>query len=145
MSNSHALLKENRQEILDVLNRYSIGYDSNDMALLGAAFNENAITGGRVMGTDVSWGEWQGRDLIVKELAAIRNSQEDRRRHVITSAIFEDISEHAATVRVYLALFSYVSPTKPKLVTTGDYIMKVSDKEGSWKMDLLKEVLDSPF
>jgi hypothetical protein len=137
--------QEARLEILHLIYQYSWGYDSNDMSLLGSVFSEQASTGGVVQGTDIGWGSWVGRDNIVKELSAIRNSQSDRRRHVITSTLFEALSEQHATVRVYLSLFAYSDEEKPHLVTTGNYIMKASIHDGVWLMDALDEVLESPF
>ncbi|MNC50211.1 hypothetical protein D3C75_994380 [compost metagenome] len=137
--------QDTRLEILHLIYQYSWGYDSNDMALLGSVFSEQANTGGVVQGTDIGWGSWVGRDNIVKELSAIRDSQSDRRRHVITSTLFEELSERHATVRVYLSLFAYGDGEKPHLITTGNYIMKASIHDGVWLMDLLDEVLESPF
>ena len=137
--------KGTRQQILALLYEYSWGYDSNDMALLGSTFSENGRTGGVVANTSIGWGIWEGRDKIVSELSAIRCSQPDRRRHVLTSPIFESIGEEHATVRVYLSLFSYGNGAAPHLVTTGEYVMKASKKADVWLMDSLEEVLESAF
>lgn len=137
--------QESRQQVLDLIYKYSWGYDSNNMELLGSTFSEDATTGGVVADTEIGWGPWTGRDKIVAELSAIRNSQSDRRRHVITSAIFEVFSETRATVRVYLSLFAYGDGKSPHLVTTGEYTMKASKTNDIWLMDLLEEVLESPF
>jgi hypothetical protein len=134
-----------RQQIVALLYEYSWGYDSNDMTLLGSTFRHDGMTGGVVANTSIGWGPWHGRDEIVSELAAIRNSQPDRRRHVLTSPIFEELGEAHATVRVYLSLFSYGNGAAPHLVTTGEYVMKASKQEGAWLMDSLEEVLESAF
>ncbi|MDM0071533.1 nuclear transport factor 2 family protein [Variovorax sp. J31P207] len=137
--------KGTRQQILALLYEYSWGYDSNDMPLMGGTFKEGGRTGGVVANSTIGWGPWQGRDEIVSQLSAIRCSQPDRRRHVLTSPIFEELSESHAVVRVYLSLFSYGNGAAPHLVTTGEYVMKASKQDGVWLMDLLEEVLESAF
>jgi hypothetical protein len=137
--------KGTRQQILALLYEYSWGYDANDMALLGSVFSESGRTGGVVANTTIGWGPWHGRDLIVSELSAIRCSQPDRRRHVLTSPIFEEIGETYAIVSVYLSLFSYGNGAEPHLVTTGAYVMKASRHNGIWLIDVLEEVLESAF
>jgi len=134
-----------RQQILALLYKYSWGCDTNDMALLGSVFSENGRTGGVVANTTIGWGPWHSRDQIVSELSAIRCSQPDRRRHVLTSPIFEEMSETHAIVRVHLSLFSYGNGAEPHLVTTGEYVMKASKHNGIWLMDVLEEVLESAF
>jgi hypothetical protein len=134
-----------RQEVLALLYKYSWGYDSNDMALLGSVFSENGSTGGVVADTSIGWGPWQGRQKIVDELSAIRCSQRDRRRHVITSPVFESVTDRQASLKVYLSLFSYGDGQPPHLVTTGEYVMKASSHDGVWLIDSLNEVLESPF
>ncbi|NBA97581.1 nuclear transport factor 2 family protein [Pseudomonas sp. R5(2019)] len=132
-------------EILHLLHQYSWGYDIHDMALLGSVFSDHARTGGVVANTDIGWGPWVGRDNIVNELSAIRCSQSDRRRHVITSSLFEALSQQQATVRVYLSLFSFGDGQPPHLVTTGEYVMEASRHDGRWLIDVLEEVLESAF
>jgi hypothetical protein len=134
-----------RQEILALVYQYSFAYDSNDMELLGSVFREDGSTGGVVADSDIGWGPWKGRANIVAELSQIRCSQADRRRHVITSPVFEELTANTATVKVYLSLFSYGDGKEPHLVTIGEYTMKASQRDGIWLMDSLDEILASPF
>lgn len=141
----HSTDSSTQLEILHLIYQYSWGYDSNDMALLGSVFSEQARTGGAVADSDIGWGPWVGRQNLVNELSAIRCSQADRRRHVITSSVFEALSEQQATVRVYLSLFSFGDGHPPHLVTTGEYVMQASRHDGRWLIDLLEEALASAF
>lgn len=134
-----------RLQVLQLLSEYSWGYDSNDMQLLGGVFSEQARTGGVVANTDIGWGPWVGKDNIVRELSKIRCSQTDKRRHVINSVYFESVSPHSATLNVYLALFSSADKQPPHLITTGQYTLIASMSEGRWFIDVLDEVLESPF
>lgn len=134
-----------KAEILQRLYEYSWGYDSNNMELLGSVFSEQAQTGGVIAHRNIGWGPWYGRDKIVEELSIIRNSQNDQRRHVITSTYFEELTVETAIVYVYLSLFTRDENTKPHLITTGTYIMKCKKYESIWLIDLLEEVLEAPF
>lgn len=138
-------LPEVRMQVLQLLSQYSWGYDSNDMSLLGSVFSEQARTGGVVANTGIGWGPWIGKNNIVHELSNIRCSQSDRRRHVITSALFESVSVNSVTLKVYLSLFSSGDGKGPHLVTTGEYTLCASTHEGRWLIDVLEEVLESPF
>ncbi|PRX92069.1 nuclear transport factor 2 family protein [Paraburkholderia sp. BL25I1N1] len=142
---SNVAFTDSKQAVLALLYQYSWAYDTNDMALLGSVFSNSGSTGGVVAGTSIGWGQWRGRRQIVDELAAIRCSQPDRRRHVITSPVFEFVDRERARLRVYLSLFSYANGKPPHLVTTGEYVMKASVHDGGWLIDSLNEVLASPF
>lgn len=134
-----------QREILQRLHQYCWGYDNNEMALLGSVFNEHASSGGIVADSDVSWGPWQGRAAIVEALTAIRESQPDRRRHVIDSCVFDRLDQDRASVRVYVNIFAYANGKPPHLVTVGEYSLDASNGPGGWFIDRLDEVLDSAF
>lgn len=134
-----------RYEILQRLHEYCWGYDSNDMALLGSVFSEQASSGGIVADSELSWGPWQGKAAIVEALTAIRESQPDRRRHVIDSCVFERITPSTARARVYVNIFSYANGKAPHLVTVGEYSLDASNSGNGWRLERLDEVLDSAF
>lgn len=134
-----------RYEILQRLHEYCWGYDSNDMALLGSVFSEQASSGGKVVGTDLCWGPWQGKHVIVDALSAIRESQPDRRRHVIESCVFDQLTPSVANARVYVSIFSYANGKAPHLVTVGEYSLTASNGSTGWRLERLDEVLDSAF
>lgn len=137
--------KENRLEVLNVLHQYAWSFDSNDMTTMASLFSEQAMTAGTVTGTDISWGPWNGVANIVSNLGAIRKSQSDKRRHMLTTPIFLSLSGSEATVKLYLALFATAPGGEPALVTTGEYSANLSKVSGLWKIDSLEAVLDSAF
>lgn len=134
-----------RYEILQRLHEYCWGYDSNDMALLGSVFTERASSGGIVADTDLSWGTWHGKAAIVEALSAIRDSQPDRRRHVIDTCVFEELDASQASARVYVNIFSYANGRPPHLVTVGEYSLRALHGNDGWRLERLDEVLDSAF
>lgn len=134
-----------RQEILHRLNEYCWGYDSNDMELLGSVLTDGAKSGGVVANSSISWGPWLGKPTVVQALSEIRNSQPDRRRHVVDTYIFDELSEHTATARVYVTIFSYGNGQLPHLVATGEYSLDAVKTPEGWLFKRLEEVLDCPF
>ncbi len=134
-----------RHQILQRLHEYCWGYDSNDMPLLGSVFTEDASSGGFVAGAEVAWGPWSGKASIVEALSAIRNSQPDRRRHVVDSYLFDERDEQRAEVRLYVSIFSYANGQPPHLVTTGEYSFTAVNSGDRWRLSRLDEVLDSAF
>lgn len=133
------------QAVLNVLHQYAWAFDSNDMALLGAVFSEGATTSGVVTGTALGWGPWTGRDEIVKNLGAIRQAQQDQRRHQITTPLFVSLTESVAVVKIYLSLFSIDASKQPRLMTTGEYLARLSISEGQWRIDSLEAALDGAY
>lgn len=134
-----------RQEILQRLNEYCWGYDSNDMELMGSVFTENAQSGGVVGNSELSWGPWVGKSTIVDALSEIRNSQPDRRRHVVETYTFKELNENTAQALVYVSIFSYGNGKAPHLVTTGEYSLDAIKTNDGWLFERLEEVLDSAF
>jgi len=136
---------EREQEILNVLHCYAWSYDSNDMKQLASVFAEDGMTVGTVADSNSGWGPWSGASEIASKLGEIRNSQSDRRRHQLTTPLFLKLSEDAATVKVYLSLFSTAAGGKPRLVTTGHYVAALSRSSGGWKIKRLEAQLDGKF
>ncbi|NBA97582.1 nuclear transport factor 2 family protein [Pseudomonas sp. R5(2019)] len=135
----------NGQAVLNVLHQYAWAFDANDMALLASVFSEGARTGGVVAGTALGWGPWEGRDEIVSSLGAIRQNQQDLRRHQITTPVFVTLTENNAVVKAYLSLFSTDASKQPRLLTTGEYVAKLSNVDGQWRIDTLDAVLDGAY
>ncbi|MDM0071535.1 nuclear transport factor 2 family protein [Variovorax sp. J31P207] len=140
-----APIAEPMQEIIDLLNQYAWSFDSNDMARLGRLFCEGAVTEGRVDGTDVRWGPWQGPEEIAAELGEARRLHSHWRRHQMTTPLFVDLQADRATVKTYLSLFSCEGGQTPVIEVTGEYQAEVSKVADAWKISALRVVLDSAF
>ncbi|NWA28648.1 nuclear transport factor 2 family protein [Pseudomonas gingeri] len=133
------------QSVLDVFHQYAWGYDSNDLESMGAAFAEDGVTGGVVTNSTSSWGPWKGRSEIVAGLQAIHDSQNDQRRHQITTPMFLSLSSEEAVLKAYLSCFATPPGGQPALVTTGEYLAQLSCKNSRWQIDRLDVVLDGDF
>jgi hypothetical protein len=136
---------ETMQEVIDLLNHYAWSFDADRMDQLEQLFSHDAITGGNVAGSDVTWGPWQGPELIGQKLGEVRKSHPHWRRHQLTTPYFSKVSATQATVQVYLSLFSCVDGKTPEVEVTGEYRAGVSKGDGLWKIDSLQTVLDSTF
>ncbi|WP_175650255.1 nuclear transport factor 2 family protein [Pseudomonas sp. Marseille-P9899] len=134
-----------RQEILQRLYQYCWAYDTNDMTLLASVFTELASSGGIVADSELGWGPWHGKAAIVAALSDIRESQPDRRRHVVDTCVFDALSTTRASARLYVSIFSYANGKPPHLVTTGEYRLRAVNGSDGWRLDGLDEVLDSAF
>lgn len=133
------------QAVLDVFHRYAWGYDSNDMESMGAAFAEDGVTSGVITNSTSGWGPWKGRSEIIAGLQAIHDSQNDQRRHQITTPIFVSLSSEEAVLKAYLSCFATPPGGQPSLVTTGEYLAYLSCKNSVWQIDRLDVVLDGDF
>lgn len=133
-----------RQMIEEALSKYTWGYDENDFAMLADSFTENATSGGKVSGTDVTWGPMKGRDEIASVLQGIRQGQSDQRRHCVSNFLYLSQTDSTATFRCYLNLIA-AEDGKPKLITGGWYEIDAVKEGETWRMSRLDGVLDAPF
>src|SRR5579863_7444391 len=114
---------EDRWLISDALSKYAWGYDERDFDLLGDAFTEDAIAGGKVADTDIGWGPMQGRKQIVDVLSSIRARQTDQRRHTVSTLLFDELTDTMARVRCFLCLVA-AEKGVPRIVSGGWYRCK---------------------
>jgi hypothetical protein len=143
----NAELQDSRaaQSVLNAIHRYAWGYDENDAALLASAFAEDAVTAGTVADSGVGWGPWKGRDTIVRGLQAIREQQDDRRIHQMSTPVFLSLTADHAVVNLYLCVLGWPTGSAPRLVTTGSYTATLSKIDGDWKLVELIAELDGGF
>lgn len=134
-----------RQSIIDTLVKYAWGFDENDFTLLASVLADNATSGGKVAGTDISWGPMRGRKEIVDGLQGMRNSQTDRRRHCLGNFHFISQTGASAAVRCYMTLLS-AADGKVAPVTMGIFEADlVRGADESWLVKRLDISLDAPF
>jgi ketosteroid isomerase-like protein len=130
--------------ISDALAKYSWGYDEGDFELLGDAFTEDAVAGGKVANTDMGWGPMKGRAEIVRVLSEIRKTQTDQRRHTVSTILFDALTDTTATVRCLLVLLA-TEKNVGRLVSGGWYRAKFIKQGDTWRMKEQEALLDSPF
>jgi hypothetical protein len=133
------------QAVLNVVHGYAWGYDTHDMGLLASVFDEDAITGGVINGTASGWGPWKGQRAILEGLGEIRRTQADRRHHQLTTPVFFSLTDEDAVLQVYLSIVSTPEGEKPRLITTGHYLVTLHRSFGKWKIRKLDAELDGAF
>ncbi|MDR7303977.1 nuclear transport factor 2 family protein [Haloactinomyces albus] len=131
-----------RTEIENTLNRYALGYDDGDLAMVKDTFTPEAVLSLRVAGGDLI-GPFEGRDAILTMMRDAAHSQNDQRRHV-TSNIIIDADDDRATSMSYLTIFSAQNGTLTAL-STGKYEDELVRTEGGWKLSKRHIALDLPY
>jgi ketosteroid isomerase-like protein len=141
MTNTFAVTGK-AQAVLNVIHHYVWKLDANEMDGLASLLCEDATTRGVSRRTDVSWGEWRGREEIARQLRQIRGAQTGRRRHQLTTPVFFDLSDSNAVVQVYLSILSTLPGKKPELVTTGQYRFSLRRSPEEWQIAAIEAEFD---
>ncbi|CAA9553791.1 MAG: hypothetical protein AVDCRST_MAG33-1111 [uncultured Thermomicrobiales bacterium] len=133
-----------RGDIENVLNRYSIAYDDNDMAEMADTFAEKAVMTLRIGGGDLI-GPFEGKDAVMKLMTDSLASQTDQRRHVTTNFVLRSEDGSTAVVNSYLTLIS-VEGGKATLLSTAKYEDElVKEGDGAWRFTKRHVELDLPY
>ncbi|MGY1774152.1 nuclear transport factor 2 family protein [Blastococcus sp. SYSU D00813] len=133
-----------RGEIENVLNRYSIAYDQNDMTEMADTFADSAVLTMRIGGGDLI-GPFEGKEAVMKLMTDSLASQTDQRRHVTTNMAIRKETDDAATVDSYLTLIS-VENGKATLLSTALYQDElVKEADGAWRFTKRHIELDLPY
>jgi uncharacterized protein (TIGR02246 family) len=133
-----------RGDIENVLNRYSIAYDQNDMTEMADTFADGAVLTMRIGGGDLI-GPFEGKEAVMKLMTDSLASQTDQRRHVTTNMAVRKETDDAATVDSYLTLIS-VEGGKATLLSTALYQDElVKEADGAWRFTKRHIELDLPY
>ena len=133
-----------RGAIENVLNRYSIAYDDNDMTEMADTFTEDAVMTLRIGDGDLI-GPFEGKDAIMKLMVDSLASQADQRRHVTTNMVVRSEDGTTATVSSYLTLISVENGTARVLSTARyDYELRRGD-DGAWRFTKRHVQLALPY
>jgi uncharacterized protein len=132
-----------RGAIEDVLNRYAIAYDENDMSTMEDCFTQDAVMSLRVQDGDLV-GPFEGRDAIVKLMRDSLASQTDQRRHIVTNAVIRAAGATAVSVESYLTLIS-VEGKALTVLSTARYEDQLVREGGEWRFSKRHVQLDLPY
>ena len=133
-----------RGDIENVLNRYSIAYDQNDMTEMADTFADSAVLTMRIGGGDLI-GPFEGKEAVMKLMTDSLASQTDQSRHVTTNMALRKETADAATVDSYLTLIS-VEGGKATLLSTALYQDElVKEADGAWRFTKRHIELDLPY
>lgn len=133
-----------RGAIENVLYRYTLAYDDNDMAEMAETFADDAVMTMRIAGGDLI-GPFDGKDAIMKLMKDSLASQDDQRRHVTTNMVLRKETEDTATVSSYLTLIA-VKDGKANLLSTARYDDELRrEADGAWRFTNRHIELDLPY
>jgi hypothetical protein len=133
-----------RGDLENVLNRYSIAYDQNDMTEMADTFADSAVLTMRIQGGDLI-GPFEGKEAVMKLMTDSLASQTDQRRHVTTNVVVRTETDTTASVESYLTLIS-IEGGKAGLLSTALYQDElVKEADGAWRFTKRHIELDLPY
>lgn len=132
-----------RAEIENLLNRYSLAYDRNDMTSMAGTFTDDAVMSLRIGDGDLI-GPFDGKEAIMKLMTDSLASQNDQRRHLVSNLVIDKETDDAATVVSYLTLIS-IADGKANLLSTAVYEDELTRDGGEWRFTKRHIQLDLPY
>ena len=133
-----------RGAIENVLNRYSIAYDDNDMAEMADTFTDDAVLTMRIADGDLI-GPFEGKEAVMKLMTDSLASQSDQRRHVTTNMVVRKETDDSAVVSSYLTLVQ-VKDGAAKVLSTARYDDELRrEGDGAWRFTKRHIQLDLPY
>ena len=133
-----------RGAIANVLNRYSIAYDDNDMAEMADTFTDDAVLTMRIADGDLI-GPFEGKEAVMKLMTDSLASQNDQRRHVTTNMVVRKETDDSAVVSSYLTLVQ-VKDGAAKVLSTARYDDELRrEGDGAWRFTKRHIQLDLPY
>ena len=133
-----------RGAIENVLNRYSIAYDDNDMAEMADTFADDAVLTMRIADGDLI-GPFEGKEAVMKLMTDSLASQNDQRRHVTTNMVVRKETDDSAVVSSYLTLIQ-VKDGAAKVLSTARYDDELRrEGDGAWRFTKRHIQLDLPY
>jgi len=131
------------EQIKAALQQYAWGYDHADFDLLADAFCADAVSGGKITGTDISWGPMRGRDEIVAGMRAMRAGQAQI-RHCLSNMMPGELGQNSADLLCYLTLL-HTREGKTGLASSGTIAVEARKYAGRWRLARLDVTLDAAF
>ena len=132
-----------RGAIENVLNRYSIAYDDNDMAEMADTFTDDAVLTMRIADGDLI-GPFEGKEAVMKLMTDSLASQSDQRRHVTTNMVVRKETDDSALVSSYLTLVQ-VKDGAAKVLSTARYDDELRREGDAWRFTKRHIQLDLPY
>jgi hypothetical protein len=130
-----------RNDIENLLNSYSLAYDSNDMELMEDCFTADAVFSMKIVDNDPM--SFETRDVIMKLMRDSLASQTDQRRHANSNLIVR--SEGGVTKTTNYLGLSAVENGEIKLLSSGVYSNEIVEDEGKLRIRKMHLDLDRPY
>ena len=130
-----------RNDIENVLNSYSLAYDSNDIVLMADCFTADAVFSMKIADNEPM--SFATRDVIMKLMTDSLASQTDQRRHANTNLIVRTEGDTIRTTN-YLNLTA-VENGEIKLLSSGVYSNEIVEDDGKLRIRKMHLSLDRPY
>lgn len=131
----------NRNDIENLLNNYSLAYDSNDMVTMADCFTADAVFSMKIADNDPM--SFESRDVIMKLMTDSLETQTDQRRHGNSNLIVATDGDVVRTTS-YLNLTA-VENGEITLLTSGVYRNEIVEDDGKLRVRKMHLDLDRPY
>lgn len=131
----------NRDDIENLLNSYSLAYDSNDMVTMADCFTADAVFSMKIGDNDPM--SFESRDVIMKLMTDSLATQTDQRRHGNSNLILRTEGDVVHTTS-YLNLTA-VENGEIALLTSGVYTNEIVEDDGKLRVRKMHLDLDRPY
>lgn len=131
-----------RASIENLLNTYSLAYDTPDLEALESVFTEDASFSLIIAGGDRI--AFEPRDAIMKLMRDSLASQTDQRRHNNSNLIVEDEVDGVTRTRHYLTLLA-TENGEIALLSAGMYSAEIVEQDGALRFKSLHLDLDKAY
>jgi SnoaL-like domain len=129
---------------VETIHRFAFCYDEQDEPGLTDCFCAEAVLRATTAGTE-DYGTYEGRDAVVAWLTAYWDRTRDQRRHIVTSAMVDELAEASARVTTMLLVTAAQDGTfRP--VTAGVYSAVLhKESDGVWRIRRFDLGFDASF
>lgn len=131
-----------RESIENLINLYSLGYDTADMDAIAACFTADAVFRMTLPGNDPL--SFEGRDSIMALMQQSAESQTDQRRHVNSNLIVHGTEDSVTRTTHYLTLLA-TENGEIRVLTAGVYRLEIVEDGGDLRLQTLALELDRPY
>ncbi|MFW0795862.1 nuclear transport factor 2 family protein [Gordonia sp. CPCC 205515] len=130
-----------REAIENLINRYSLGYDTADMDGIAACFADDAVFRMTLPGNDPI--SFEGKDAIMALMKQSAETQTDQRRHVNSNLIVHGTDNGVTTTTHYLTLLA-TENGEIRLLSAGVYRLGIVGDD-DLRLRTLDLELDRPY
>jgi hypothetical protein len=132
-----------RDEIENLMGRYTHAYDFDRLDEMKAFFTEDATMTLQI-GDGDPVGPFRGSDAIIQMMRDAHAGQDDRRRHVMSNLVLDDVTDTTARAVSYLTLLA-VQDGQVRLLSTATYEDELVRRDGRWLFTRRHIELDMPY
>ena len=131
-----------RSQIEDLVNRYSLAYDTPDLGAMEAVFTEDASFSLVIAGGDRL--AFEPRDAIMKLMRDSLSAQTDQRRHINSNLVVQGQKDGVARTTHYLTLVA-TEEGRINLLSAGVYSAEIVEDDGALRFRSLHLDLDKAY